>query len=246
MSEQELKALPPIDINGVLKFVQEHFSNVKPKRVTANAANPSPVEAAERPGQATLSDDELRAKVAELCGWEKASADGNYWKIPGGKITMAVAPFPDYLSDLNAMHEAEKVLTSEQQLRYITFLCSDPEWCNLERAMWRDFWEVLHATARERAEAFVATMSPVRAGESSQGVGVVGEARRKPHSLQDIEMTVTRDKQEIPVQVVIKSDGNHEAWVCEDKGGFKESQSIYLYPEELNEAEARYYGNEDQ
>lgn len=67
----------------------------------------------------------------------------------------------------------------------------------------------------------------------------------KPHALQDIEMTVTRDKQEIPVQVVIKSDGNHEAYVCEDKGGFKESQSIYLYPEELNEAEARYYGEDE-
>jgi len=54
----------------------------------------------------------------------------------------------NYTTDLNAMHEAEKVLAPQQTDKYVTTLCLEvqPE-------------PSLHnATARQRAEAFLRTM----------------------------------------------------------------------------------------
>jgi hypothetical protein len=54
---------------------------------------------------------------------------------------------PDYLNDLNAMHEAEKVLTEEQRIDFIDWLgvCGD---------FYTEAWSMTHATAAEHAEAF--------------------------------------------------------------------------------------------
>ena len=52
---------------------------------------------------------------------------------------------PDWCNDLNAMHEAEKTLTSAQLLDYIAFLFDT---C----------YEATVATARQRAEAFLRTL----------------------------------------------------------------------------------------
>ena len=62
---------------------------------------------------------------------------------------------PDYLSDLNAMNEAEKVLTVEQHSEY--------QWrlrCIIAGKEIRGItdFELLHATAAQRAEAFLRTI----------------------------------------------------------------------------------------
>ena len=54
---------------------------------------------------------------------------------------------PDYLSDLNAMHEAEKVLTAVQRAQYIQ---------ELERIC---EYDICFATASQRAEAFIRTLN---------------------------------------------------------------------------------------
>lgn len=65
--------------------------------------------------------------------------------------------FPDYTSDLNAMHEAEKVLTSPQvtkythELRYITR--------SVEELFDQELAVINHATAAQRAEAFLKTLN---------------------------------------------------------------------------------------
>lgn len=56
---------------------------------------------------------------------------------------------PDYLTDLNAMHEAEKVLTGHQWTDYANVL-TDIGPCS-RRGM-------IHATAAQRAEAFLRTV----------------------------------------------------------------------------------------
>jgi hypothetical protein len=60
---------------------------------------------------------------------------------------------PDYLADLNAMHEAEKVLTKDQ-------LIEQAEWigaCSNE--MHIKAWVILlRATAAQRAKAFLRTV----------------------------------------------------------------------------------------
>jgi hypothetical protein len=55
---------------------------------------------------------------------------------------------PDYLNDLNAMHDAEKVLTREQYQQY---------WHAVNHIAMGTVW-TLRATAAQRAEAFLRTI----------------------------------------------------------------------------------------
>jgi hypothetical protein len=58
----------------------------------------------------------------------------------------------NYCTDLNAMHEAEKTLTVEEWSDYVEHLPSRWE-------------EAIHATARQRAEAFLRTLGKWEEGE---------------------------------------------------------------------------------
>jgi len=60
---------------------------------------------------------------------------------------------PNYCDDLNAMHEAEKILTRIQRLFYQVSLMK------LQKAdLVAGRWDLIHATARQRAEAFLRTI----------------------------------------------------------------------------------------
>jgi hypothetical protein len=94
---------------------------------------------------------ELNTKVLSFC--HGANTLGPLrWELENGDI---LAPdIPDYLSDLNAMHEAEKVLGNAQNpyaakwLQYLTILqniCGDVP--------------STFATAAQRAEAFLHTLN---------------------------------------------------------------------------------------
>jgi hypothetical protein len=74
-------------------------------------------------------------------------------------------PF-DPLSDLNACHEMEKVLAPTKDewefnngryIRYGENLCRVCDWSEHERTMFA--WHVYHATAAQRCEAFLRTLS---------------------------------------------------------------------------------------
>jgi hypothetical protein len=62
---------------------------------------------------------------------------------------------PDYLNDLNAMHEAETVMTDQQRTSYLDKLY---EVCN-PHSMLNDDWNLTCATAAQRAEAFLKTLN---------------------------------------------------------------------------------------
>lgn len=66
----------------------------------------------------------------------------------GGSYELVI---PDYLNDLNAMHEAEETLTTTQLREYN---------CEIYRVLSRDYciYE-FHATAPQRAEAFLRTLN---------------------------------------------------------------------------------------
>ncbi len=70
-----------------------------------------------------------------------------HWIGPSGKLNTEVTTdqLPDYLGDLNAMHEAEKVLTGIQLAEYSIWLQKIEDY---------DFL----ATAAQRAEAFLKTL----------------------------------------------------------------------------------------
>lgn len=89
-----------------------------------------------------------RIKIAEACGWKNCFLDAT--KTPFGREPNSpyVRMLPDYLSDLNAMHEAEKVLDASQRNRYAA---------ELGRSYDGSFQHVT-ATASQRAEAFLRTL----------------------------------------------------------------------------------------
>jgi hypothetical protein len=115
-----------------------------------------------------LSPEEQRIKVAELRGFKKdlkhpLGSEGNTPWIDPSK-SYWVYDFwnlPDSLNDLNAMHEAENLLTLKgQRGRYLRGVYYTNLLKILERELRRTIgmWDELHATAAQRAEAFVLTM----------------------------------------------------------------------------------------
>jgi hypothetical protein len=68
--------------------------------------------------------------------------------------TEEVEPLPDCLNDLNAMHEAEKVLTEEQRIAYSDCTYHIALKAQKETGKWR--W--ISLTAAQRAEAFLRTI----------------------------------------------------------------------------------------
>ena len=88
-----------------------------------------------------MTDEQINAAIAEACGW-KEGVERYVQNLP-----LMKAP-PDYCNDLNAMHEAEKVLTDDQREVFY------PR--NL--GAWQRPINVIYATARQRAEAFLRVM----------------------------------------------------------------------------------------
>lgn len=105
------------------------------------------------PGFHQLNIDESNAISTDelLRNYEVATA----WKCPKG---LYHRNGPNYPADLNAMHEAENVLTGEQRRSYSGHLCriigprGYDEWSGLY-----DF-ALLSTTAAQRAEAFLRTI----------------------------------------------------------------------------------------
>lgn len=105
-----------------------------------------------------MKPEAQRIAMAEACGWEDVflCEDGSVCGLPPG-FTEDQCPegadeeVPDYLGDLNAMHEAESALTDNQQIEYAQKLTE-----KFSGFGWR--YKVIHATASQRAEAFLKTI----------------------------------------------------------------------------------------
>ena len=71
-----------------------------------------------------MKPDLQRIAIAEICGWRKGSANVNpdHSKADGfwfeGRFYIGTSHLPDYPNSLDAMHEAEKVLTTKQTAEY--------------------------------------------------------------------------------------------------------------------------------
>jgi hypothetical protein len=86
-----------------------------------------------------MSEEEINIAIAEACGWKTGYRDPEAWH-----------PLPDFLHDLNAMHEAEKVLDYNQMNRYQNI--------ELSRFVHTGTTWICSATASQRAEAFLRTI----------------------------------------------------------------------------------------
>jgi hypothetical protein len=94
-----------------------------------------------------MTDEQINQRIAEACEWVPDCDGGICWDQHGAPL---ITP-PNYCSDLNAMHEAEKSLTDEQCVFVRDYLRERLENYPASRYIW-------HATARQRAEAFLRTL----------------------------------------------------------------------------------------
>jgi len=106
-----------------------------------------------------LDTEEKNIKIAEICGWkapfqhewlkEYEKEGGDLCAFAGTDPSGNREPVPDYVNDLNAMHEAEKVLCENKQIDYLK---------NIVKIMGNTKRDPAFATAVQRAEAFALTL----------------------------------------------------------------------------------------
>lgn len=98
-----------------------------------------------------LTDDEIRVRVAELRGWVHYAS----WHHPDIEEPLFTPEPPNYPADLNACAEFERILSTREASEYnrtLQSICLDaPDDGPASDYGW-------HASARQRCEAFLATM----------------------------------------------------------------------------------------
>lgn len=124
-------------------------------------------------------------RIAERCGWKRARgnimpwwAESWIWYKPGEEVSERMKVItghigtkladstdldgrpPEYYNDLNAIHEAENFLTEEEFCDYLDFLGKIvPPHKNAGKLYPHDYcWQIAHATARQKFEAFLKTI----------------------------------------------------------------------------------------
>ena len=101
-----------------------------------------------------MTPEEQRIAIAEACGIKppykiEQGLDGKDWQA-----RKTIWTIPDYLNDLNAMHEAEKLLKSEQHFTFQVELARV-----INTTTYPLNFALLHATSAQRAEAFLKTLN---------------------------------------------------------------------------------------
>lgn len=108
-----------------------------------------------------MTPQEINIEIAKVCGWTLFEHECGLWsglhngtyiryKCGVSENHAKIVCFPDYHDDLNAMHEAENVLDSNQLVNYcrqLQTICGD----------WK--LDAIRATAAQRAEAFLRTLN---------------------------------------------------------------------------------------
>jgi hypothetical protein len=108
-----------------------------------------------------MNPEQQRIAIAEICGWRLVEDNPDfepYWEEPKGNmiaVGSAMHRLPDYLSDLNAMHEAEKILGDNQMMGFRGELV---EMMRPKYGFESACLLAIHATAAQRAEAFLRTV----------------------------------------------------------------------------------------
>jgi hypothetical protein len=107
-----------------------------------------------------MKDEQINIAIAEACGWkyvnnETHAPDGSFWWSKELEI-------PDYCNDLNAMHEAENHLPSDKKEDYWYQLYENCRRSVFSRV--EDNYKMLHATAAQRARAFLRTINKWEGG----------------------------------------------------------------------------------
>ena len=111
-----------------------------------------------------MKPEAQRIAIAEACGWNsirEQDYDNGYSGDSVQQYWLGLSPdsdnfeeLPKYLTDLNAMHEAEKVLTEKGVNTWWTYV----DFINRHNLTPFGQSTAVHATAARRAEAFLRTI----------------------------------------------------------------------------------------
>jgi hypothetical protein len=111
-----------------------------------------------------MDEEKQRIKIAEVCGYKYSESHG-WFKKDGvtyylGYEDIISPQIPDFLNDLNAMHEAKQALWKKDWGYRYTF---NDHLANIikGRIVNRNEWDaetLLDATAEQQAEAFLRTL----------------------------------------------------------------------------------------
>jgi hypothetical protein len=92
-----------------------------------------------------MTDEQINAAIAKACGWAHTNIEPH--------------AYPNYCTDLNAMHEVEKVLTIQQKANdYEILLETVTRRGKSGMTFGLAAYLFCHATSRQRAEAFLKTL----------------------------------------------------------------------------------------
>ena len=108
-----------------------------------------------------MNKEQQRIKIAEACGYIRDEAS-DCWRKDGLCYFVEdphhLKQLPDCLKDLNAMHEAEKTLREMQTIAFIDRLGEIVDQGGIVGS-YGEIWNMLSATAAQRAEAFLRTLN---------------------------------------------------------------------------------------
>jgi hypothetical protein len=108
-----------------------------------------------------MTPEKQRIAIAEACGWGlnydwERPGIGEWWEKTGEQPRRS-NDLPDYLNDLNAMHDAEDTLFGSVYDRYYNEIAKLIDPYDSDTARFADF-AVINSTAAQRAEAFLRTI----------------------------------------------------------------------------------------
>lgn len=113
-----------------------------------------------------MTPEQQRIAIAEACGWRKMEApkELGFGASAPDKCWYFTHQLPNYLNDLNAMHEAEMKLNNSKDagtymrhlIRIVRNLIVKEDSSVLNG--WTTY-ALVHATAAQRAEAFLRTLN---------------------------------------------------------------------------------------
>jgi hypothetical protein len=102
-----------------------------------------------------MTDEQINQHIAEACGWNDFVVHPEFGLMGVEPNTHGLrTAVPWYVYDLNAMHQAEKVLNKKQVREYQTYMYDMA--CEIDNTCGR--WMPYSATARYRAGAFLKTL----------------------------------------------------------------------------------------
>jgi hypothetical protein len=108
-----------------------------------------------------MTDEQINEAIALIQGWGMDPEEAHEWKSRGRWVKSPLGEMkfrhtiPNYCNDLNAMHEA--IMTRRTERDFVRENCAE-----LRKVVCEPEWALFafdNATARQRAEAFLRTLS---------------------------------------------------------------------------------------